>query len=102
YEAFLSVPLISSGEVIGVVNIHHQKPRNHTAEEIALISYVAEQMGGAIAKSSLYERSRAAMRKVEMLAAVGDTIAEEKVEGYLDRILQVISEMVAEAFESPM
>jgi len=37
YEAFLSVPLISSGEVIGVVNIHHQKPRNHTAAEIALM-----------------------------------------------------------------
>src|SRR6185503_16119224 len=74
YEAFLSVPLISGGEVIGVVNIHHQKPRNHTAEEIALISYVAEQMGGAIAKASLYDRSRAATRKMETLPPLGHTI----------------------------
>ncbi len=102
FEAFLSVPLISSGEVIGVINIHHKKARQHSLEEVALISYVAEQMGGAIAKASLYDRSRAATRKVEMLAAVGHTIAADTAEGYLDRILQVISEMVAETFGSPV
>lgn len=102
YEAFLSVPLISGGDVIGVINIHHKKPRNHSPEEVALISYVAEQMGGAIAKARLYDRSRAATKKVQMLAAVGDTIAEDSAEGYLDRILQVISEMVADTFDSPV
>lgn len=99
YEAFLSVPLISSGDVIGVINVHHKQPRQHIAEEVALLSYVAEQMGGAIAKARLFERSQAAARRVEMLAAVGHTITTE---GYLDRILQVISEMVAETFDSPV
>jgi GAF domain-containing protein len=99
FEAFLSVPLISSGEVIGVINIHHRRPRQHSPEEIALLSYVAEQMGGAIAKARLSQRSQAAVRKVELLAAVGHTITNE---GYLDRILQVISEMVAETFDSPV
>jgi GAF domain-containing protein len=99
YEAFLSVPLITSGEVIGVINVHHKQPRNHSAEEVALLSYVAEQMGGAISKAQLSERSKSAARKVETLAAVGHTISTE---GYLDRILQVISEMVAETFDSPV
>jgi GAF domain-containing protein len=99
YEAFLSVPLISSGQVIGVINVHHKKSREHTRDEVALLSYVAEQMGGAIAKMQLSERSRAAVKKVELLAAVGQTIATE---AYLDRILQVISEMVAATFESPV
>jgi signal transduction protein with GAF and PtsI domain len=99
YEAFLSVPLISSGDVIGVINVHHKEHRNHTPDEVALLSYVAEQMGGAISKASLVERSRAAARKVETLAAVGEAISNEK---YLDRILQVISEMVAETFDSPV
>jgi GAF domain-containing protein len=99
FEAFLSVPLISSGEVIGVINIHHRLPRRHSPEEIALLSYVAEQMGGAIAKARLSQRSEAAVKKVELLAAVGHTITNE---GYLDRILQVISEMVAETFDSPV
>ena len=99
YEAFLSVPLISSGDVIGVINVHHRKAREHSAEEVALLSYVAEQMGGAIAKGRLSERSQAAVKKVELLAAVGHTISTE---GYLDRILQVISEMVAETFDAPV
>jgi GAF domain-containing protein len=68
-------------------------------EEVALLRYVAEQMGGAIAKARLLERSEAALKKVELLAAVGQTITTE---GYLDRILQVISEMVAETFASPV
>src|SRR5262245_17677000 len=57
YEAFLSVPLISSGQVIGVINVHHRQPRGHAAEEVALLGYIAEQMGGAIAKARLSDRS---------------------------------------------
>ncbi len=99
FEAFLSVPLITSGEVIGVINVHHKRSRQHTAEEVALLTYLAEQMGGAIAKARLFDQSQSAARKVEMLAAVGETISSE---GYLDRILQAISEMVAQTYGSPL
>jgi GAF domain-containing protein len=99
YEAFLSIPLISSGQVIGIINVHHRQAHDHSPEEVALVSYVAEQMGGAIAKTRLSEQSQAALKRVETLAAVGHTITTE---GYLDRILQVISEMVAETFDAPV
>jgi signal transduction protein with GAF and PtsI domain len=99
YEAFLSVPIVTGGEVIGVINIHHKREREHSREEIALLGYVAEQMGGAIAKGQLSQQSQAATKKVELLAAVGQTISTE---GYLDRILQIISEMMAETFDSPV
>jgi GAF domain-containing protein len=98
YEAFLSVPLISSGQVIGVLNVHHKLEHTHTPEDVMLLSTLAEQMGGAIAKARLSEQSHAFARKVELLAAVGQAIAAK---GYLDRILQIISEMVAAAFDSP-
>jgi two-component system, response regulator PdtaR len=57
YEAFLSVPLLSSGEVIGVINVHHREPHYHTPDEISLLTFVGEQMGGAIAKSFLAEEN---------------------------------------------
>jgi GAF domain-containing protein len=99
YDAFLSVPLISAGELIGVINIHHRPKHVHTPDEIALVSFIGEQMGGAIAKSKLAERSESAARRMEALAGLARTITEEN---YLDRILQAISAMVAETFESPV
>lgn len=55
YEAFLSVPLVSGGRVIGVLNVHHREPHQHTAGEIALLSFVGEQMGSVLALSQLTE-----------------------------------------------
>lgn len=57
YEAFLSVPLISGGDVIGVINVHHREPHEHTADEISLLTFIGEQMGGAIRKSFLAEEN---------------------------------------------
>ncbi|MBV8573058.1 MAG: ANTAR domain-containing protein [Acidobacteriaceae bacterium] len=57
YEAFLSVPLVSGGDVIGVINVHHREPHAHTSDEIALLTFVGEQMGGAITKSFLAEEN---------------------------------------------
>ena len=57
YEAFLSVPLVSGGEVIGVINVHHREAYQHSPEEVALLTFVGEQMGGAISKSVLEEQN---------------------------------------------
>lgn len=53
YEALISVPLISGGEVIGVLNVHHREPHVHAPGEISLLSFLGEQMGGAIAYSQI-------------------------------------------------
>jgi GAF domain-containing protein len=99
FDAFLSVPLVSGGDLIGVINVHHRAAHSHRPEEVALVSFIGEQMGGAIAKSRLEERSETAVKRMEALAAVAQTIAAEN---YLDRILQAISEMVAETLDSPV
>jgi two-component system, response regulator PdtaR len=57
YEAFLSVPLVSGGEVIGVLNAHHKASHEHAPEEIALMSFIGEQMGGAIARARLEDQN---------------------------------------------
>src|SRR5437763_151256 len=99
YEAFLSVPLVTSGDLIGVINVHHREKHFHTSDEVALLTFIGEQMGGAIAKSKLAKHSESAVKRMEALAAVAQAIS---VESYLDRILQVISEMVAETLDSPV
>lgn len=57
YEAFLSVPLVSGGDVIGVINVHHREPHEHTPDEISLLTFIGEQMGGAIRKAFLAEEN---------------------------------------------
>jgi signal transduction protein with GAF and PtsI domain len=99
YEAFLSVPLVTGGDVIGVINVHHRNKHLHTPDEVALLTFVGEQMGGAIAKSRLAKHSESAVKRMETLAAVAQAISAES---YLDRILQAISEMVAETLDSPV
>ena len=72
YEALLSVPLVSAGTVIGIVNVHHRQTHRHTAAEIALVSFIGEQMGNALTKSMLadeneilQEEARAMRRELE-------------------------------------
>jgi uroporphyrinogen-III synthase len=58
YQAFLSVPLVSGGTVIGVLNVHHREVHEHTPEEIALLTFIGEQMGGVIVRAELEEDNR--------------------------------------------
>lgn len=69
YEAFLSVPVLSRGRVVGVVNVQHRQPHEHSRREIQLISTIGFLVGAEIemarletANSELFERLEA--RKV--------------------------------------
>lgn len=57
YQAFLSVPLVTGGDVIGVINVHHRERHDHSPEEVALLTFVGEQMGVAVAKSMLTDEN---------------------------------------------
>lgn len=97
YEAFLSVPLWHSGEIIGVINVQHKEPHRHSCDEVALVTFMGEQMGGVIARARLVESSSNSVRRMRTLAAVAQAIG---VESYLDRILQAIAEMLAETLDA--
>src|SRR5579884_1988898 len=57
YQAFLSVPLVTGGDVIGVINVHHRDSHDHAPEEVALLTFIGEQMGVAVARSMLAEEN---------------------------------------------
>jgi signal transduction protein with GAF and PtsI domain len=67
YEAFLCVPLLNKGEVVGAVNVHHRDQHVHSFDEISAISFIGELMSSAIAKSLLEEENaRLAERDKEL------------------------------------
>jgi signal transduction histidine kinase/CheY-like chemotaxis protein len=77
YQAFLSVPLVSKGRSIGVVNVHHREQHEHTPDEIAAIVFVGEQMSSVIAKSLLEEENARLAERDRQLQEHRDYLEEE-------------------------
>ena len=84
YEAFLSVPVVTRGKSIGVINVHHHDPHEHSADEISAVTFIGEQTGSALGKmlledenARLAERDRESQRqRVELEAEVAKRTAE--------------------------
>ena len=86
YDAFLSVPLVSGGDIIGVINVHHRQTHSHTPEEIALLTFVGEQMGGAVSKSLLAdENARLVEETLEMKRQLETRKVVERAKGILQQ-----------------
>jgi uroporphyrinogen-III synthase len=86
YEAFLSVPLLSGGDVIGVVNVHHRDPHEHTPEEVSLLTFIGEQMGNAVARTRLAdENARLLEETLEMKRELETRKVVERAKGILQR-----------------
>jgi uroporphyrinogen-III synthase len=45
YDAFLSAPVIARNRVVGVINVQHRLPHQHTGNEMELLTTVGEQVG---------------------------------------------------------
>jgi signal transduction protein with GAF and PtsI domain len=97
YQAFLSVPVINKGRVIGVINIQHKKPHEYSESTISLIKIIADQIGSAIENARLYDEMKKKALQVEALSALSRNIASNL---YLKEILQLIVTMTAELMQS--
>ncbi|HET6466095.1 MAG TPA: GAF and ANTAR domain-containing protein [Nitrospiria bacterium] len=97
YQAFLSIPVVSKNEVIGVINVQHKRPHHHSAGELALLTTIGHQVGGAIENARLYEEMKKKAIQIETLSQVSKTIASNR---YLREILQLIVAMTAEMMNS--
>ena len=45
FDAFLSAPLIARNRVVGVINVQHRLPHQHTGSEMEVLTTVGEQVG---------------------------------------------------------
>jgi uroporphyrinogen-III synthase len=48
FEAFLSVPIVSRGRLVGVFNMQHRLPHMHTRREVQLVSTMGFLVGSEI------------------------------------------------------
>ena len=55
FEAFLSVPVISRDQVVGVINVQHRQSHAHTGSEMEMLRTVGEQVGCVIVLARLGE-----------------------------------------------
>ena len=86
YQALLSVPLVSGGDPIGVINVHHREPHPHSKEEIGMLVFIGEQIGVAIAKSYLQqENARLLEATLEMRRELETRKLVERAKGILQQ-----------------
>jgi signal transduction histidine kinase len=84
YHAFLAVPVVTRGKSIGVINVHHRDPHEHSADEISAVTFIGEQTGSALGKmlledenARLAERDQGLQRqRAELEAEVAKRTAE--------------------------
>ena len=78
-EAEVSIPLISKGQLIGMINLSHKFNRDiYSHEDLELLSTLANQIAIAIENARLYEdlkKSKSYIRRADRLASLGTLTA---------------------------
>ena len=97
YQAFVSVPIMAKHEVVGVINVQHKRPRQYQSNELALLSTIANQVGGAIENARLYSETARKAMQLQTLSQVSETVASDRL---IRDILQLIVTMTAEMMDS--
>ena len=97
YQAFVSVPIMAKKEVVGVINVQHKRPKRYQPDEIALLSTIANQVGGAIENARLYDQMQRKALQVEMLSQVSETVASNRL---IKDVLELLVTMTAQMMSS--
>jgi signal transduction protein with GAF and PtsI domain len=81
YEALLSVPILSRGRVVGVINLQHREPHTYTRRQIRLISTIGFLVGAEIEMARLEGENSQLLQQLETRKLV------ERAKGILQRDL---------------
>jgi uroporphyrinogen-III synthase len=86
YEAFLSVPLMCRGRVMGVMNLQHRQPHVYRPREVRLISTVGFLVGAEIEMARLEDANSNLSEQLQTRKVV------ERAKGILQRDLRLTEE----------
>jgi uroporphyrinogen-III synthase len=71
FEAFLSAPVIARNRVVGVINVQHRLPHQHTGSEMELLTTVGEQVGCLLVLARMAPSAVEAANHVELVLSSG-------------------------------
>jgi len=71
FEAFLSAPVIARNRVVGVINVQHRLPHQHTGGEMELLTTVGEQVGCLLVLARMEPTAVEAANHAELVLSSG-------------------------------
>jgi uroporphyrinogen-III synthase len=86
FQAFLSVPVLCRGRVVGVINLQNREPHEYTDREIKLISTIGFLVGAEIEMARLESENLYLSEKLETRKLI------ERAKGILQRELKLTEE----------
>jgi signal transduction protein with GAF and PtsI domain len=86
YEAFLSVPVLSRGKLVGVINLQHRQPHEHSRQDMQLISTIGFLVGAEIEMARLEVENTQLSERLETRKIV------DRAKGVLQRDLNITEE----------
>jgi len=86
FEAFLAVPILCRGKLVGVINLQHREPHNHSKREIRLITMMGYLVGAEI------ELARMEFEKSQLTDQLETRKVMERAKGLLQRELNIDEE----------
>jgi uroporphyrinogen-III synthase len=86
FEAFLSVPLVSGGRLVGVINLQNREPHQYTKREINLVATIGFLVGAEVERVRLDSENSELSNRLETRKLV------ERAKGILQRDLGVSEE----------
>jgi GAF domain-containing protein len=90
FQSLLCVPIVArGGDVIGVISLHTEAPREFTPAEVEILSSSASLVAGAIENARLYVETRERVGELEHLTELAETLARAQ---QLGDVLPVVAE----------
>src|SRR5271169_4533864 len=71
FDAFLSAPVIARNRVVGVINVQHRLPHQHTGSEMEVITTVGEQIGCVLVLARMTPAALESADHVELVLSAG-------------------------------
>jgi GAF domain-containing protein len=90
FQSLVSVPVSArDGEVIGVITLHTEAPREFAEGEVEFLVSSASLVASAIENARLYEETRRRVGELEQLTELAETVASAQT---LDELLPAVAE----------